>query len=84
RWRQSRIYYQANLPVIPYYPPQYADAGCTGTLQHVYNYEVCMTTDSRKSDCKIFRPCTENALKLDSVLKERNILDETDLPGQLS
>ncbi|XP_018607262.2 protocadherin gamma-A11-like isoform X9 [Scleropages formosus] len=49
RWRQSRIYYQANLPVIPYYPPQYADAGCTGTLQHVYNYENPPNTDWRFS-----------------------------------
>ncbi len=52
RWRQSRFLYQSNLPVIPYYPPHYADTGVTGTLPHGYNYEVCMTTDSRKSDCK--------------------------------
>ncbi|KAI3351198.1 hypothetical protein L3Q82_005744 [Scortum barcoo] len=50
RWRQSRILYQSNLPVIPYYPPRYSDTLGTGTLQHVYNYEVCRTTDSRKSD----------------------------------
>uniref|UniRef100_A0A672FRC6 Cadherin domain-containing protein n=1 Tax=Salarias fasciatus TaxID=181472 RepID=A0A672FRC6_SALFA len=48
RWRQSRILYQSNLPVIPYYPPRYSDTLGTGTLQHVYNYEVCRTTDSRK------------------------------------
>uniref|UniRef100_A0A8C9XE35 Cadherin domain-containing protein n=1 Tax=Sander lucioperca TaxID=283035 RepID=A0A8C9XE35_SANLU len=52
RWRQSRILYHSNLPVIPYYPPRYSDTLGTGTLQHVYNYEVCRTTDSRKSDCK--------------------------------
>ncbi|XP_062870798.1 cadherin-23-like [Trichomycterus rosablanca] len=52
RWRQSRIFYQSNLPVIPYYPPGYADTGVTGTLANLYNYDVCMTTDSRKSDCK--------------------------------
>ncbi|XP_076875484.1 protocadherin gamma-A10-like isoform X25 [Brachyhypopomus gauderio] len=52
RWRQSRIFYQSNLPVIPYYPPGYTDTGVTGTLPHMYNYDVCMTTDSRKSDCK--------------------------------
>ncbi|XP_073685650.1 protocadherin gamma-A11-like isoform X47 [Garra rufa] len=52
RWRQSRFLYQSNLPVIPYYPPHYADTGVTGTLPHGYNYEVCMTTDSRKGDCK--------------------------------
>uniref|UniRef100_A0A8P4KBI4 Cadherin domain-containing protein n=1 Tax=Dicentrarchus labrax TaxID=13489 RepID=A0A8P4KBI4_DICLA len=51
RWRQSRILYHSNLPVIPYYPPRYSGTLGTGTLQHVYNYEVCRTTDSRKSDC---------------------------------
>uniref|UniRef100_A0A8P4K2F1 Cadherin domain-containing protein n=1 Tax=Dicentrarchus labrax TaxID=13489 RepID=A0A8P4K2F1_DICLA len=50
RWRQSRVLYHSNLPVIPYYPPRYSDTLGTGTLQHVYNYEVCRTTDSRKSD----------------------------------
>uniref|UniRef100_A0A7N8Y4D4 Cadherin domain-containing protein n=1 Tax=Mastacembelus armatus TaxID=205130 RepID=A0A7N8Y4D4_9TELE len=54
RWRQSRVLYQSNLPVIPYYPPRYSDTLGTGTLQHVYNYEVCRTTDSRKSDCKFW------------------------------
>uniref|UniRef100_H3BZB6 Cadherin domain-containing protein n=1 Tax=Tetraodon nigroviridis TaxID=99883 RepID=H3BZB6_TETNG len=49
RWRQSRILYHSSLPVIPYYPPRYSDTLGTGTLQHVYNYEVCRTTDSRKS-----------------------------------
>uniref|UniRef100_A0A3Q3B810 Cadherin domain-containing protein n=1 Tax=Kryptolebias marmoratus TaxID=37003 RepID=A0A3Q3B810_KRYMA len=53
RWRQSRILYHSKLPVIPYYPPRYSDTLGTGTLQHVYNYEVCRTTDSRKSDCNI-------------------------------
>uniref|UniRef100_A0A8C9VAQ0 Protocadherin gamma-A11-like n=1 Tax=Scleropages formosus TaxID=113540 RepID=A0A8C9VAQ0_SCLFO len=86
RWRKSRIYYQSNLPVIPYYPPHYADAGGTGTLQHVYNYEVCMTTDSRKSDCKIIRPCSQNVLVMDpsaEIMKygQREIsgLEEPDL-----
>ncbi|KAL7846392.1 hypothetical protein SRHO_G00213720, partial [Serrasalmus rhombeus] len=46
RWRQSRIFYQSSLPVIPYYPPGYADTGVTGTLPHMYNYDVCMTTNS--------------------------------------
>uniref|UniRef100_A0A4W6EBR3 Cadherin domain-containing protein n=1 Tax=Lates calcarifer TaxID=8187 RepID=A0A4W6EBR3_LATCA len=58
RWRQSRILYHSNLPVIPYYPPRYSDTLGTGTLQHVYNYEVCRTTDSRKSDCKFGRAGT--------------------------
>uniref|UniRef100_A0A672GDZ0 Cadherin domain-containing protein n=1 Tax=Salarias fasciatus TaxID=181472 RepID=A0A672GDZ0_SALFA len=60
RWRQSRIMYQSNLPVIPYYPPRYSDTLGTGTLQHVYNYEVCRTTDSRKSDCKFGRAGSQN------------------------
>nr|XP_015205231.1 PREDICTED: protocadherin gamma-A11-like isoform X2 [Lepisosteus oculatus] len=64
RWRQRRLFYRSsvNLPVIPsaFYPPRYADAGATGTLQHVYNYEVCMTTDSRKSDYKYIRPCSQS------------------------
>uniref|UniRef100_A0A8C2ENY6 Cadherin domain-containing protein n=1 Tax=Cyprinus carpio TaxID=7962 RepID=A0A8C2ENY6_CYPCA len=68
RWRRERMFYKsgANLPVIPYYPPLYADVGATGTLQHVYNYEVCRTTDSRKSDLKCGRPCSESIISLDS------------------
>ncbi|XP_059378013.1 protocadherin gamma-A3-like isoform X6 [Carassius carassius] len=68
RWRRERMFYKsgANLPVIPYYPPLYADVGVTGTLQHVYNYEVCRTTDSRKSDLKYGRPCSESIISLDS------------------
>ncbi|XP_048839178.1 protocadherin gamma-A11-like [Brienomyrus brachyistius] len=65
RWRQSRIFYQSNLPVIPYYPTLYSDAGGTGTLQHMHNYEVYMTTDSRKSDCKFVRPNSQNILIMD-------------------
>ncbi|XP_029587974.1 protocadherin gamma-A4 isoform X11 [Salmo trutta] len=88
RWRQSRILYHSNLPVIPYYPPRYADTLGTGTLQHVYNYEVCRTTDSRKSDCQFARPCSQNVLIMDSsstgtmqrMQSEQNILDEPDSP----
>ncbi|XP_062333201.1 protocadherin gamma-A11-like isoform X15 [Osmerus eperlanus] len=88
RWRQSRILYHSNLPVIPYYPPRYADTLGTGTLQHVYNYEVCRTTDSRKSDCKFARPGSQNVLIMDPSLtgtmqriqSERSILDEPDSP----
>ncbi|XP_061090029.1 protocadherin beta-4-like [Conger conger] len=65
RWRQSRIFYQSNLPVIPYYPPHYADVGGTGTLQHVYNYEVCRTTDSRNSDIKYLRPISQSLMSVD-------------------
>ncbi|XP_073668236.1 protocadherin gamma-A11-like isoform X8 [Paramisgurnus dabryanus] len=68
RWRRERMFYKsgANLPVIPYYPPLYADVGGTGTLQHVYNYDVCRTTDSRKSDLKCVRPCSESIISLDT------------------
>ncbi|XP_073677262.1 protocadherin beta-15-like [Garra rufa] len=68
RWRRERVFYKsgANLPVIPYYPPLYADVGATGTLQHVYNYEVCRTTDSRKIDLKYGRPCSESIISLDT------------------
>ncbi|XP_069052242.1 protocadherin gamma-A3-like isoform X3 [Lepisosteus oculatus] len=69
RWRQSRYFYESNvsLPVFPsaFYPPRYADVGATGTLQHVYNYEVCLTTDSRKNDPKCARPCSQNLLIVD-------------------
>ncbi|XP_046907525.1 protocadherin gamma-A11-like isoform X17 [Hypomesus transpacificus] len=88
RWRQSRILYHSNLPVIPYYPPRYADTLGTGTLQHVYNYEVCRTTDSRKSDCKFARPGSQNVLLMDPSLtgtmqriqSEKSILDQPDFP----
>ncbi|XP_053092836.1 protocadherin beta-15-like [Pangasianodon hypophthalmus] len=68
RWRRERIFYKsgANLPVIPYYPPLYADVGGTGTLQHMYNYEAYRTTDSRKSDLKYARPPTESIISLDA------------------
>uniref|UniRef100_A0A4W5QM05 Protocadherin 1 gamma 32 n=1 Tax=Hucho hucho TaxID=62062 RepID=A0A4W5QM05_9TELE len=88
RWRQSRVLYHSNLPVIPYYPPRYSDTLGTGTLQHVYNYEVCRTTDSRKSDCQFARPCSQNVLIMDPsstgtmqrMQSEKNILDEPDSP----
>ena len=66
RWRQSRLLCHSNLPVIPYYPPHYADASRAGTLQHVYNYEVCMTTDSRKSDLKCLRPVSQSLVSIDA------------------
>nr|XP_043895544.1 protocadherin gamma-A6-like isoform X3 [Solea senegalensis] len=89
RWRQSRVLYHSNLPVIPYYPPRYSDTlGGTGTLQHVYNYEVCRTTDSRKSDCKFGRAGSQNVLIMDPsstgtmqrMQSEKSILDEPDSP----
>ncbi|XP_056625244.1 protocadherin gamma-A11-like isoform X4 [Triplophysa dalaica] len=87
RWRRERMFYKsgANLPVIPYYPPLYADVGGTGTLQHVYNYDVCRTTDSRKSDLKYIRPCSESIISLDTsgtqtlthAQREKLVNDET-------
>ncbi|XP_041929609.1 protocadherin 2 gamma 28 isoform X11 [Alosa sapidissima] len=68
RWRRERMFYKSNgnLPVIPYYPPLYADVGGTGTLQHVYNYDVYRTTDSRKSDLKYGGPCDQSIISLDT------------------
>ncbi|XP_068571388.1 protocadherin gamma-A7-like [Cebidichthys violaceus] len=88
RWRQSRVMYHSNLPVIPYYPPRYSDTLGTGTLQHVYNYEVCRTTDSRKSDCKFGIAGSQNVLIMDPsstgtmqrIQREKSILDEPDSP----
>ncbi|XP_034086728.1 protocadherin beta-16-like [Gymnodraco acuticeps] len=88
RWRQSRIMCHSNLPVIPYYPPRYSDTLGTGTLKHVYNYEVCRTTDSRKSDCKFGGAGSQNVLIMDPsstgtmqrIQSEKSILDEPDSP----
>ncbi|KAM4732828.1 protocadherin gamma-A5-like [Anableps anableps] len=88
RWRQSRILYQSNLPVIPYYPPRYSDTLGTGTLPHVYNYEVCRTTDSRNSDIKFGKAANQNMLIMDPsstgtmqrIQSEKSILDEPDSP----
>ncbi|XP_076021097.1 protocadherin gamma-A2-like [Genypterus blacodes] len=87
RWRQARFYH-SNLPVIPYYPPRYSDTLGTGTLQHVYNYDTCRTTDSRKSDFKFSGPGTQNILIMDPsgtgtmqrIQSEKSILDEPDSP----
>ncbi|XP_034782884.2 protocadherin gamma-A11-like, partial [Acipenser ruthenus] len=94
KWRHSRLFHESNrnLPVIPYYPPQYADVGGTGTLRHVYNYEVCLTTDSGKSEFKYIRPCSQSLLSVDhsateSMLhaqKEKNLIDVTDPSIQVS
>ncbi|XP_049324712.1 protocadherin beta-16-like isoform X36 [Astyanax mexicanus] len=70
RWRQSRVFYQSNLPVIPYYPPGYTDTGVTGTLPHLYNYDVCMTTNSRKSDCKYSTLGGQSVLMVDPSFSE--------------
>ncbi|XP_037833394.1 protocadherin gamma-A11 isoform X36 [Kryptolebias marmoratus] len=88
RWRQSRILFHSKLPVIPYYPPRYSDTLGTGTLQHVYNYEVFRTTDSRKSDCKFGRTSSQNVLIMDPsstgtiqrIQSDKSILDQPDSP----
>ncbi|XP_037403078.1 protocadherin gamma-A2-like isoform X48 [Pygocentrus nattereri] len=81
KWRQKRLFYKsaANLPVIPYYPPGYAD----GTLQHVYNYEVCGTTDSRLSDIKFVRPYSQSTLgsmsRMGTVQREKREQEDPEL-----
>ncbi|XP_036933428.1 protocadherin gamma-A11-like [Acanthopagrus latus] len=92
RWRQSRVLYHSSLPVIPYYPPRYSDTLGTGTLPHVYNYEVCRTTDSRRSDCKFSGAGSQNVLIMDPsstgtmqrIQSEKSILDEPDSPLEVS
>ncbi|KAL7848439.1 hypothetical protein AOLI_G00231570, partial [Acnodon oligacanthus] len=88
RWRQSRLFYQSSLPVIPYYPPGYADTGVTGTLPHMYNYDVCMTTNSRKSDCKYSTLGGQSVLVVDQsfsetlqrAMKEKDFLENPESP----
>ncbi|XP_049324698.1 protocadherin beta-16-like isoform X23 [Astyanax mexicanus] len=81
RWRQKRLFYKsaANLPVIPYYPPAYAD----GTIQHMYNYEVYGTTDSRMSDIKCVRPYSQNTLGsltcMSTMQRQKSEQENTDL-----
>ncbi|XP_061135075.1 protocadherin gamma-A3-like isoform X8 [Syngnathus typhle] len=67
RWRQSRVLYHSNLPVIPCYPPRYSDTLGTGTLPHVYNYEVCRTIDSRKSDMKNMQAMSQSLVSVDGA-----------------
>ncbi|XP_041121087.1 protocadherin gamma-A11-like isoform X8 [Polyodon spathula] len=93
-WRHSKLFYKSNgnLPVIPtsYYPPRYADVGETGTLRHVYNYEVCLTTNSGKSEFRYIRPCSQSMLSVEPtaadtmphVMKENNIIEDSDLSMQ--
>uniref|UniRef100_A0A3Q2CYG3 Cadherin domain-containing protein n=1 Tax=Cyprinodon variegatus TaxID=28743 RepID=A0A3Q2CYG3_CYPVA len=88
RWRQSRTLYHSSLPVIPYYPPRYSDTLGTGTLPHVYNYQVSRSSDSRMSDIKIGRADSQNVLMMDPgstgtmqrIQSEKSILDEPDSP----
>ncbi|XP_041078525.1 protocadherin gamma-A11-like isoform X14 [Polyodon spathula] len=62
--RNSKFQFESsngNYPALPssYFPPNYAEVG-TGTLQQRYSYEVCLTSDSGKSEFKYLKPCTEN------------------------
>ncbi|XP_056327798.1 protocadherin beta-11-like isoform X4 [Danio aesculapii] len=88
RWRQSRLYFQTNLPVIPYYPPRYADTVGSGTMQHVHNYEIYRTTDSRKSDMKYFGPISQSLMSVDAsgagtIQKETSVADSSDVRSTL-
>ncbi|XP_010773319.1 protocadherin gamma-A11-like [Notothenia coriiceps] len=87
RWRREQVFYKSsgNLPVIPYYPPLYADVGGTGTLKQALSYEVYGTTDSRMSDMKCSRPFSQSTLTVDhsatrtvprQVPESENILTE--------
>ncbi|XP_039631118.1 protocadherin beta-15-like [Polypterus senegalus] len=69
KWRRSKLFNECSngtLPVIPYYPPRYAEVGATGTLCHVYNYEVCLTTDSGKNEFKYVKPVLQSPVEVDS------------------
>uniref|UniRef100_A0A8C4SGW4 Protocadherin gamma-A8-like n=1 Tax=Erpetoichthys calabaricus TaxID=27687 RepID=A0A8C4SGW4_ERPCA len=68
KWRRSKLFNEClngTLPVIPYYPPRYAEVGATGTLCHVYNYEVCLSTDAGNSDFKFVKPLMQNTVDVD-------------------
>ncbi|XP_037117188.1 protocadherin beta-16-like isoform X15 [Syngnathus acus] len=83
RWKQSRVLYHSNLPVIPYYPPRYSDTLGTGTLPHVYNYEVCKTTDSRKSDMKKMQAMSQSLVSVDGA--DSDIMnDNNQISGNIS
>ncbi|XP_015205206.2 protocadherin gamma-A11-like isoform X1 [Lepisosteus oculatus] len=92
KWRHTKLFYHsnANLPVFPsaHYPPHYADVGATGTLQHVYNYEVCLTTDSRKSDSKYVRPCHDSTVNVEpsgtgTLQKEQTMKQDIQLSSEV-
>ncbi|XP_053734339.1 protocadherin gamma-A11-like isoform X42 [Synchiropus splendidus] len=82
RWRRERLFLKSggNLPVIPYYPPLYADVGGTGTLKQTYSYDAYSTTDSRKSDVKYGRPFSQSTLSVDhhrTVPRQKSEPDST-------
>ncbi|XP_060768508.1 protocadherin gamma-A11-like [Neoarius graeffei] len=78
RWRRERMFYKsgANLPVIPYYPPLYADG--TGTLKQAFNSEMCGTADSQKSDMKYVRPYSQSVISLDANGTQTFLRGQTD------
>lgn len=73
-----------NLPVIPYYPPLYADVGGTGTLKQAFSYEVYGTTDSRASDVKCSRPFSQNTLSVDHSATRTVPRQKTDSENMLT
>uniref|UniRef100_A0A3Q1I6H9 Protocadherin 2 gamma 28 n=1 Tax=Anabas testudineus TaxID=64144 RepID=A0A3Q1I6H9_ANATE len=86
RWRRERMFYKSsgNLPVIPYYPPLYADVGGTGTLKQAFSYEVYGTTDSRASDVKCSRPFSQNTLSVDHSATRTVPRQKTDSENMLT
>uniref|UniRef100_A0A8C4SH87 Cadherin domain-containing protein n=1 Tax=Erpetoichthys calabaricus TaxID=27687 RepID=A0A8C4SH87_ERPCA len=75
KWRRCKLFNEGSngiLPVIPYYPPRYAEVGATGTLCHVYNYEVCLKTDSGDSELTNRKPIVQNVVDVKSSGTETN------------
>ncbi|XP_068596704.1 protocadherin gamma-A11-like [Brachionichthys hirsutus] len=79
RWRSERMFFKSNrnLPVIPYYPPLYADIGGTGTLKQTLSYDAYGTADSRKSDVKCSQPFTQSTLSVERTLPRLKPESET-------
>ncbi|XP_039630310.1 protocadherin gamma-A2-like isoform X1 [Polypterus senegalus] len=87
KWRRSKLFNECSsgtIPVIPYYPPRYAEVGATGTLCHVYNYEVCLTTDSGDSEFKYVKSAYPSATDLNhsGTLKKRRISESDIIPDE--
>ncbi|XP_039632262.1 protocadherin beta-5-like [Polypterus senegalus] len=75
KWRRCKLFNEGSngaLPVIPYYPPRYAEVGATGTLCHVYNYEVCLKTDSGDSELTNRKPIVQNVVDVNANGTETN------------
>ncbi|XP_019221612.1 protocadherin gamma-A11 isoform X17 [Oreochromis niloticus] len=84
RWRRERLFYKSsgNLPVIPYYPPLYADVGGTGTLKQGFSYEVYGTTDSRMSDVKNFSQSTMSIDQSATRTVQRHKTESENIPTE--